>query len=415
MKEKQRVSVRQYRPAPWPVRLFNWVGKQKARLWASVPLREKALLEAAQRQTGLHDFGEEYFREPLNRLLEAIHREARLHAFGQMITRIRLVNLLCNRLRAQYFYKKHPEILEQELAPLLVITGLQRTGTTLLQRLLACDPQNRALYSWEALNPAPFLKVSPRSEDPRLKAARRSEQGLRYLSPDFFAIHPVEHNAPEEEILLIDQSFLSTVPEATMHVPSFAAWVEKQDQSPAYQTLAQLLKLLQWQRGGKRWVLKTPHHLEFLDVLTKLFPSAKIIHTHRDPSVSVASFCSMVFHGRRIFSNQVDAREVGQHWSRKTAYMVQKALDYRATTPAQNFLDIQYQDLTQDTWGQMGRIYQWLGVEWKSDSKARMQTYHQQAPAHKYGLHQYALEDFGLNKSDIDQTFGHYIKTYLPK
>ncbi|NJL13792.1 MAG: sulfotransferase [Microscillaceae bacterium] len=255
----------------------------------------------------------------------------------------------------------------------------------------------------------PFGPVSPPSSRP----TERKGPALSFAR--FFAIHPVEHNAPEEEVLLLDQSFLSTVPEATMQVPRFAAWLEKQDQTPAYETLARLLKLLQWQRGAKRWLLKTPHHLEFLDVLVKVFPSAKIIHTHRDPLVSVASFCSMVFQGQRIFSDQVNAVEVGQHWSRKTAYMVQKALAYRSQAPSQNFLDIQYQDLTQDTWAQLARIYQWLGEAWPAEVKAKMQTYHAQAPAHRYGLHQYALEDFGLHPDRIRQAFAQYIQTYLSK
>src|SRR5690606_7927756 len=125
---------------------------------------------------------------------------------------------------------------------------------------------------WEALEPV--AAIDARNPDgARVRNARIAEQGLRYMAPEFFAIHPTEALAPEEEVMLLDLSFLSTVPEATLHVPSFARWLEEQDQRPAYEYLRRMLQVLSWQRGGaKRWVLKTPHHLEWLDSLLEVFP-----------------------------------------------------------------------------------------------------------------------------------------------
>jgi hypothetical protein len=103
--------------------------------------------------------------------------------------------------------------------------------------------------------------------DPRLLQAKLAERALAYLAPDFFAIHPVEAESPEEEVMLLDYTFLSTVPEATLRVPSFSSWLEDQDQGPAYRYLRRLLKLLAWKQEGRRFVLKTPHHLEWFDTL----------------------------------------------------------------------------------------------------------------------------------------------------
>ena len=83
-----------------------------------------------------------------------------------------------------------------------------------------------------------------------------------------------------------------------MDVPSYARWLEGRDYVPAYRLLARLLRVLTWQQAGRRWVLKTPEHLEHLDALLEVFPGATVVWTHRDPLETMASFCSMVAHGR---------------------------------------------------------------------------------------------------------------------
>src|SRR5690606_27360696 len=140
-----------------------------------------------------------------------------------------LESALVIRLRVQGFVKQHPEVLDTDLGKVIVIAGLQRTGTTTLHRLLAADPDMRALMSWEALNPLPLPNEQPGNPEPRIAQPRRAEKGLAYLAPEFFAIHPVEHDAPEEDILLLDLSFMSQSPEATLNVPTYARWLEQQD------------------------------------------------------------------------------------------------------------------------------------------------------------------------------------------
>ena len=237
-------------------------------------LTRDALLDAARARAKLDDFGPPDFLEPLDVLLDSIAREARLTPVGHLITRERLIGVLVNRL--EVFAAHRPWTRPLELAPPVVITGLQRTGTTLLQRLLAADPSRRWLASWEALSPAPSRARA--GADPRVAAAERAERALAYLAPDFFAVHPVHAHAPEEDVLLLDQAFRSTVPEATLRVPTYSRWLESADQTPAYRHERLLLSLLSRQRGAnKRWLLKTPHHLEWLDVLFDVFEGAREI------------------------------------------------------------------------------------------------------------------------------------------
>ncbi|MEQ9425758.1 MAG: sulfotransferase [Cyclobacteriaceae bacterium] len=383
---------------PLPIRLWNTFG-------SVVPsnLSRDALMKAASNETGLTDFGDEFFIEPLDVLLTSIQEEARLHRFGKFVIRKRMIGLLTNRLKAQHFFKMHPEILDIELEPPIVIAGLQRTGTTFLQRLLAIHPNLRPLLSWEALNPAPFLNWQRRENDPRLKESKKAVEGLKYINPKFFAIHPIEYDVPEEEILLLDISFMSTVAEATMHVPTYSDWLVKQDHTPAYEYMKKLLQLLTWQKtnNSKRWVLKTPHHLEYLDVLRKVFPGCTIIQTHRDPLITVPSLCSMIWHGRFIFSNDVDATDIGRHWFAKIQRMVEESTEFRSSVQSEGFIDLDYKDLIAEPISAVQGIFSKTGLVVDDELITSLDSALKSNHVKKYGTHRYELKDFGLTEEEI--------------
>lgn len=393
---------------PKPIVWLNRAGEALRRLGVfDGPLRADSLIRAAQARTGLTSFGDERFREPLAVLIDSIEREAQLHAVGRLITKTRLIASLCTRLRVAEHLRQQPGLLSQSLAPPIVIAGLQRTGTTMLHRLLASDPRLRALLSWEAISPL----ASPGfawGVDTRLLQAKLSERALAYMAPEFFAIHPVEAGAPEEDVLLLDYSFLSTVPEATLRVPTYSSWLERQDHRPAYEYMATLLKIMTAQRGPARWVLKTPHHLEYLDVLRSVFPGALIIQTHRDPRQTLASFCSMVFHGRRVFSDQVDAHEVGRHWSRKVGRMLDRAIDVREDCRNEGFFDVEYGDLVRDPVAVIRSLYPGLGMLLDDETLQRMEATRAENPQHKYGKHTYRLADFGLDEANVSPFLTRY-------
>ena len=312
-----------FRPAP--VRLLNRLGRAGSNLGLSDRLDAEALREAARRKTGLSDFGDDGHAEALEVLVTSINAEARLSATGRLIQRSRLTGALVQRLRIEELLQRHPEIADIDLGNIAVISGLQRTGTTLLHRLLISHPDFRGLSGAEALMPVPGAPDSDRAERARKRQAVLAQKSISYLAPEFMAIHPISHDEPEEDVLLLDLCFMSQSAEATMHVPTYARWLESQDQTPAYEYLRRVLQVLSWQRPGGRWVLKTPHHLEHLDVLLRVFEGATVVQTHRDPRIALASFCSMVAHGRGMFSDQVDPAEIGRHWCAKTHRMVERA------------------------------------------------------------------------------------------
>jgi hypothetical protein len=414
---------------PLPVSLANRAGRLLERTGIRADLEEASLIAAARARTGLTDLGDPAFREPMRVLLTSLEQEARLNPVGRLMVRENMIRVLGNRLRFQEARRQHPELLEGELEPPIVIVGLQRTGTTLLHRLLAADPGLRVLASWEAVNPAPlgesgWRRWLPRSlsrqrrydprppkngRDPRVRAAEVAQLSLIFLAPDFFAVHPIEAREPEEDCLLFDYTFYSTVHEATLRVPTYSAWLEQQDLTGAYRYYRDLLVYLRWQLPVGRWLLKTPHHMENLRILLDLFPGVRIIQTHRDPVRSLASFCSMVAHGHGVFSDRVDPHEVGAHWSAKQQRMVDRCLAVRdQPRHERSFFDVAYRDLTADPIAEVRRIYRWLGRPLTPALEELMRTWIEANPQHKHGRHRYRLEDFGLDRATEERRFAGY-------
>jgi hypothetical protein len=396
---------------PLPIALLNGAGKIAARFGIAPKLEVESLLAAARRKTGLSDFGEMWFLEPLNVLVESMNREANLTTLGVLIQQGRIVDALANRLRIEALCKKHPEILHIDLGKIIVIAGLQRTGTTTLHRLLAADPAMRSLISWEALNPVPLEGEKPGEPTARINKAKLAEKGLAYLAPEFFAIHPVEFDAPEEDILLLDLSFMTQSPEAIMQVPSYAKWLEQADTTHAYRYLKKTLQVLHFQRPAQNWVLKTPHHMEYLDTLLAVFPQATIVQTHRDPQKTMGSFCSMVAHGRGVFSDQVDAREVARHWTRKVERMMRRSMAVREQHGAQ-CIDVAYEALVKNPMDELERIYRFAGLPFTEAAQKAVAATQEKNRQHRYGRHVYHLEDFGLSKAAIESQFGFYRNHY---
>jgi hypothetical protein len=415
MNKKQTNYPQAFNHPPLFFRSLNAVWKNTYFLGTKTRLDKDELIKSAKKITGLHDLGKDFDDEPLEKLLISVKEEAKLHPVGRFITRRRFISLLSIRLRAEYFFRKYPEILDQELYPAWIIIGLQRTGTTKLQRLLAVDSEHRVIPSWEVINPLPlnvsqFDRFHQKDEiDPaRLKMARLSVNALKIMSPGFFAIHPIDVYQPEEDILLLDVSFMSTTPEAMMQVPTYAEWLEKTDQSQAYAYMVKLLKFMQWSNPAKRWILKSPHHLEFPNLIEKNFGKVRFIWPHRTIYESVPSFLSMVTYNHMIFSDNVDAEKIGRHWIRKTGYILEKALDYRKLDGKQEkFTDIYYQDLVKESFGELSKIYSYNGGI-PEELKNRFEHHEREHPYRKHGNHDYVLSDFNLTTDDIDNYTLHY-------
>ena len=377
-------------------------------LGLSGPLEVDALVRQAKRKTGLTDFGDDGHLLALETLVESINREARLTAMGRLIQKSRLAGALTHRLRIEDLFRRHPEIHEIDLGKIVLITGLQRTGTTLLHRLLNVLPGVRGVSAAEALEPVPPGNGKNSDGKTRKRRARLAQRAISYLSPQFMAVHPIDHNEPEEDVMLLDLNFMSQSAEAMMHVPSYSHWLEGQDHTRTYEYFRRVLQVLCRQRPSKNWVLKTPHHMEFLDIFLKVFPEATVVQTHRDPRIALASFCSMVAHGRGMLSDYVNPGEIGEHWFRKTHRMVETTMQIRAGADPGRFVDVSYYDVTRDPMTELRRICAQAGIGFDDQSERRAEQYLRANPQHRFGRHAYRLEDFGLSPEAVDGAFARY-------
>jgi len=395
-----------------------------------VSLDAEDLLEAARRRTGLADFGDGSFREPMRRLVEAMDREGRLHAAGRATQRERVIGLLVNRLRCEAAYAAHPEIEDERIERPLVIVGLARTGTTLLQRMLAADPRFLALLWWESRQPAPLdPTVDPSraggADDPRVLAAEEEVRAICAAAPDLVAAHPLDAHAPDEEIMLLEHSFFSTNSEAYVDVPSFSTWLDAQDQRPGYAYLARLLKLVQWQKrqrgeAGRRWVLKTPHHLGHLDLLFETFPDAALVQTHRDPVQTIPSFASLVHTIRCTGSDEVDAHEVGRQWCDRMRRALEACMDFRDSlqhTPreagAPPILDLDYGELVADPMAAVRRIYAFAGEPLTAEAETHVRAWAEENARDRRPVHRYTLERFGFTEAGLARDFARYQRRFI--
>ena len=397
---------------PLPVRVFNGIGRAGGALGLSHSLDVGKLVNHANRKTGLADFGDDGHFRALEVLVRSINDEARLTATGRLIQKSRLADALVHRLRIEDLLRRHPEIHDIELGTIVLVTGLQRTGTTLLQRLLNSHPGILGVSGMEALEPVPAGNASVRGADARKLRARLAQGVVSYLSPQFAAVHPIDHNEPEEDVLLLDLNFMSQSPEATMHVPSYSRWLESQDHRPTYEYFLKVLKVLCWQRPRSQWVLKTPHHMEYLDVFLNTFPDATVVQTHRDPRKALPSFCSMVAHGRGIFSDRIEPMEIGRHWCRKTRRMVDLTMRARAGAEGARFHDVSYYDLMKDPIAELKGICRHAGIGFDDNAEREANNFMKANPQHRFGKHAYRPADFGLTEELVDEGFYSYREKY---
>jgi hypothetical protein len=377
-------------------------------------LDRQAILDAAARETGLHDFGPDYFLEPMGRLIDSINVEARLSPAGAALQHGRMVSHMVGRLRMFDMIARHPEIAEERVDVAAVICGLPRTGSTMFHRMLATASGFTAVRWWETQNYAPFPGETRGDPAERRRTAERIMDG--YVKAGMMAIHPFAIEAPDEEIIILDQFFVGTMPEGGMYVPSYSAWLAGYDHRAAYRDLVTVLKFLQWQdvsRVGKRWVLKTPGHLPTVETLFETFSDAVLIMTHRDPAQTVPSYCSMTESLYRMYSDRVDPVELGRFTEMRWAGFLKHFTEARERLLADRFIDVRYEDLVTGPLEQARRVLARLNVPMNPDTEAAMGEWLEENAREKRAAHHYDTGHFGLTDAGIRQDFAGYISRFL--
>ena len=396
---------------PLGVRVLNRAGGALRRAGLPlVALDAAALLDRASRLTGLTDFGDPFFREPLRVLLEALEHEADLTLLGRVIARTDLVRLLQNRLHMTDVLMHFPEIAGGEVRQPIVIVGLPRTGTTILHELLAQDPANRVPMTWEVMHPWPPPERATYETDRRIAIVDKHFAGVDRLIPGFKRMHPMGAQLPQECVALTAHDFASMLFSTTHFVPSYQAWLDRTDLRWVYAAHRRQLQYLQWRCPAERWVLKSPGHLWTLDALLAIYPDARIVQTHRDPLAVVASLANLVALLRSMSSDRIDRPAIGAEWSARLADGLQRAMHARDHLPPDTapVFDMHFADFIRDEIGMVRRIYEHFGMVLSLDVEERMRRFLAANPRDKYGAHQYTLQDAGLDAATERQRFAAY-------
>ncbi|WP_063550102.1 sulfotransferase family protein [Burkholderia territorii] len=376
------------------------------------------IAEAVTRAGGLDAFGDGPYREALDVMCASLIDEAKLSARGAEMMREKLVGQLVNRLVIERYYERHPEIADIEIDDPLVIVGLPRTGTTLLQRLLAVDPRFHSAAWWETRYPAPLAGETLDAPSVRIARAQAEVATMIDCIPQILTIHPLDAMLADEEFMLMEHAFVCAM-DSYANVPRYTAWLEKQDLTPVYTYLKRMLQFLQWQKArrgvapAERWLLKTPQHLHALDVLCRVFPRAQVVLTHRDPAQTIPSMASMAHTLWRMYADDPDPRTVGAQWNAGMARAIRAAMAARDALPAERFLDVCFEDTVSNPLGVAQAVYRFAGMPLDARQCAAMAEWLTRHGRDKRAAHDYSIERFGFTAAQLAHDFAAYRARHL--
>ena len=360
------------------------------------------VMDDATTQTGLTDFGDDSFREGLEILLASLRDEARLHERGRAFLSHRVVGYLSQRLQVEDWYRRHPEIDDVPITSPLIGLGLPRTGSTALSMLLAQDPGVRYLRRWESSQPCP-PPSTVQGVDPRIPPDKGEMVGTRYHVP-------ANTHGPMECHELMALDFKSHLFQSFAEIPSYSEWlVDGADLTSTYRYERRVMKLLQWGEPERPWRLKCPSHVLWLDALDAVFPDARFVMTHRDPTDVILSVADLYADIIGSFSTEIDRAYIGQlnieHWS----LGMERTMQFRASGAEDRFYDIDFRAMQADPIGAVTGLYAWLGVPVGPEFKGRMQSWWTQAAAEREpSTHADPLQ-FGIDFDVVRPRFARYV------
>jgi hypothetical protein len=386
------------------------------------------LCRLAQRRVHRTDFGGNEFRLPLSMLVRSLEKEADLTFVGRLFVREILIQKLTNRLLLADSLAHHPEITNVEIREPIFITGLPRTGTTLLHRVMAQDPALRHFQMWEVWKPAPpphpvtYATDPRRSNRPYNNSDAPNIAGIICSMEDQLlgaatiakrqSAHLVGMLEPEECQILFMNSFVSQefVLFFADTIPSYALWLLEQDLTAAYEYYRRQLQLLTWKFPGRRLILKSPMHLQDLKALFRVFPDATVIWSHRDPRSVVPSWSSLNRIDGEIYNHHSTngTRSLGLSSLKWLGMEMDKAMTTLPSLPRERIIHVAYRELAADTVKVVLALRSRLGLPERQEVTERIRTWVMTNSHQSNGVHKYDAAAFGLSDAIIDERFRSY-------
>jgi len=367
---------------------------------------------AATHLTGLDDFGSPDYLEALRVLLKAYDEEATFSEAGRLGTVGTLINCLIGRLCSEEGWKQHPECLQHAIEQPIVILGLPRTGTTVLHKLLACDPANQALEYWLGCYPQPRPPRQTWANHEHYRRAAEQLDAIYKAKPEVKKIHYMKADEADECRLLLMQDFANVTLQSNATVPSYEQWLYKADMTMAYVRYRDNLKLIGANTPEKHWVLKDPSHMWAMDILLDTFPDVCVVQTHRDACKSIPSVCSLVYEMRCLSEPKVSPALIGEQQAAQWHKVMSQTLEVRRRRGEDNFYDVRFDDFVSDPLNVVRGLYAHLGREFTPDAEKAMARFLAENPQGKHGAHAYRVEQFGLSEAGLAEQFEDYNKAF---
>ncbi|MET0546724.1 MAG: sulfotransferase [Caulobacterales bacterium] len=358
-----------------------------------VPLDEASLLESAMRATGLSDFGADDWREPFQVLVKSFEEDAALNLMGRIRTRSELLQLLEARLQIEDWYKRHPEIDDQEIREPIFVVGQGRSGTSFLINFLASNPDNGALMQWEATFPAPPPEKETYLTDPRIEKAHKLIDQWNRVTPSIVSMHEFSGYVPMEDCQILGLNFMAPSWFGSLgQAAAYDSYMAKQSPMPALRYHRRVLKLLQWKNPRKHWTLKDPIHLDRLPELLTVYPDARFVWPHRDPLRALASTVSLI--GTIQWGRSDQPFKGGSFEYVTDPVLSARRLDVvidqleAGVVPENRIYHMLYKDLVSDPMAAIDAMYRHLDLELSESGRAAMAEYlasnpRDARPAHK--------------------------------
>jgi hypothetical protein len=377
------------------------------------PLDADALHARASADTGLHDFGPDDYRERLDVYLAALRDIDGLHAAGVVNFYGQLLQLLKNRLLFTDLLNRHLEIDDIALQPPIVIAGLPRTGTTHLHNLLAAGPTFRTMPYWESVEPFPLQQEAGLEPDPRRTRMDVGVGVINTVMPYFPLMHEMTTDHVHEEIQLLANDFSTMLFETLADVPRWRDYYQAHDQTPHYEYLARQLKAMQFLRGGRRWLLKSPQHLEQVPVLDRVFPGSIVVFTHRDPVPVALSMIAMITYSARMHRSPVPVPQIAEYWIDRLDQMLTALVRDRDTIGPERSIDIRFDDFMADELGVAEQVYALACEPFTEPACAAVADYLTGHQRGRLGNVETSYEMFGLKEDTLRTRFAPYVQRFL--
>lgn len=381
----------------------------------NAPLSSNHLLHQAVESTGLDDFAGRTFETGLEALVDSLNHDIDLVESTASYFQNTILGILANRLQVSQYVKMHPEILNETIKQPIIIVGLPRSGTTILQTLLALDPLSRYLRNYESvLSICPPPELIPGSVDPRIQACHDAMESFFAMAPNLRGINGLNFMAQgtAECQNLTALEFVHLGWSAGSSLFAHGNWVADCDMGPAYQWHKKLLQLMQWKLPNEYWVLKAPMHLFGLEHVLKTYPDARIIFTHRDPVKATVSGVSMVCQWTEFTTQQHDVDAISKWYPALWVKGLERALSDIKQVPDKQVINIFHHDLSHNPVKTIESIYNHFDMPLGFAAKRRMQTWLKNNPRSRFGSHQCSADPFGLHSIKIREQFGFYLDEF---